>query len=94
MQPGSSLSRYWDTPCGKAEDSSDAPLHLQHKQSDRVRIRSRPHHLDREEAQEFASVLAQEILAEMPELICKGMCIVVYDEDGNAIAHAPLGALQ
>ncbi|OSJ14392.1 hypothetical protein BST63_16895 [Bradyrhizobium canariense] len=50
--------------------------------------------LDRDEAQEFASVLAQEILAEMPELICKGMCIVVYDEDGNAIAHAPLGAWQ
>lgn len=50
--------------------------------------------LDREEVQEFASVLAQEILAEMPELSCKGMCIVVYDEDGNAIAHAPLAALH
>ncbi|WP_275172663.1 hypothetical protein [Bradyrhizobium sp. CSS354] len=50
--------------------------------------------LDRDEAQEFASVLAQEILAEMPELSCKGMCIVVYDEDGNAIAHAPLAALH
>jgi hypothetical protein len=50
--------------------------------------------LDREEAQEFASVLAQEILAEMPELSGKGMCLVVYDDDGNAIAHAPLARLQ
>jgi|tagenome__1003787_1003787.scaffolds.fasta_scaffold20812436_2 hypothetical protein len=51
--------------------------------------------LDREgAAHEFASFLAREILAEMPELSCKGMCIIVYDENGDAIAHAPLDALQ
>jgi hypothetical protein len=43
---------------------------------------------------EFASTLAQQMLAAQPDLVDKGICVAVYDSGGTAVSMVPLGTTQ
>jgi hypothetical protein len=43
---------------------------------------------------EFASTVAQEMLAAQPDLIDKGICLAVYDSGGTAVSMVPLGTVH
>ena len=42
----------------------------------------------------FASRIAREMLDAVPDLTNKGMCVGIYDEEGEAISYVPLDALR
>jgi hypothetical protein len=42
----------------------------------------------------FASRVAREMLAAVPDLTNKGLCVAVYDEAGQAISYVPLDSLH
>jgi hypothetical protein len=46
------------------------------------------------ETTEFASTLAQQMLAAQPDLVDKGICIAVYDSGGTAVSMVPLGTVH
>ena len=46
------------------------------------------------ELRQFASVIAQEMLFAVPDLIHKGMCVAIYDGDGAAVSMAPLDTVH
>jgi hypothetical protein len=43
---------------------------------------------------EFASTVAQEMLAAQPGLVDKGICVAVYDSGGTAVSMVPLGTVH
>jgi hypothetical protein len=43
---------------------------------------------------EFASIVAQHMLAAHPDLIDKGICIAVYNSGGIAVSMVPLGTVH
>ena len=50
--------------------------------------------LEREEALEFGLRMAREVLIAMPNLGQKGMCVAVYDKQGESFSIVPLDPLQ
>ena len=50
--------------------------------------------LEKHEALEFGTCMARELIASMPELKRKGMCITVSDNEGDAISIVPLDTVQ
>jgi hypothetical protein len=48
----------------------------------------------REDLFGFASRVAREMLAAVPGLTNKGLCVAVYDEAGQAISYVPLDSLH
>jgi hypothetical protein len=48
----------------------------------------------REDLFGFASRVAREMLAAVPDLTNKGLCVAVYDEAGQAISYVPLDSLH
>jgi hypothetical protein len=43
---------------------------------------------------QFASVVAQEMLFAVPDLVHKGICVAIYDANGSAVSIAPLGTVH
>jgi len=50
--------------------------------------------LEREEALEFGIRMARELAASEPDLLSKGLCITVRDDEGDAISIVPLDTIQ
>jgi hypothetical protein len=50
--------------------------------------------IDMDELPKFASRIAREILDAVPYLTNKGMCVGIYNQDGDAISYVPLDRLQ
>jgi hypothetical protein len=48
----------------------------------------------REDLFGFASRVAREMLASVPDLTNKGLCVAIYDEAGQAISYVPLDSLH
>jgi hypothetical protein len=46
------------------------------------------------EITEFASTLAQRMLAAQPDLVDKGICVAVYDSGGTPVSMVPLGTVH
>jgi hypothetical protein len=46
------------------------------------------------EPREFAALLANKVLSNRPDLSCLGVCIAVYDEQGDPAAIVPLDKVQ
>jgi hypothetical protein len=47
-----------------------------------------------DEILQFASTLADEMLAAQPDLVDKGICVAVYDTGGTAVSMVPLGTVH
>jgi hypothetical protein len=50
--------------------------------------------LDSDSVLDFGSRVVQEMLSTMPDLMHKGMCVVMYDARGNTVSIFPLDRLQ
>ncbi len=50
--------------------------------------------IEKEDLSGFAYRVAREILAAVPDLANKGMCIAIYDEEGEVISYVPLDTLH
>jgi hypothetical protein len=50
--------------------------------------------IEREDIAGFASRVAREMLAAVPDLTNKGMCVTIYDEAGKAISYVPLDSIH
>jgi hypothetical protein len=50
--------------------------------------------IDKDDLFGFASRVAREMLAAVPDLTNKGMCVAIYDKAGQAISYVPLDSLH
>ena len=50
--------------------------------------------LDWQDAPAFGARIARELLSALPHLSRKGMCIAVYDSEGDPITIVPLDPIQ
>jgi hypothetical protein len=50
--------------------------------------------LDENDLQDFGKRTAREMLAAVPNLRHKGLCVGIYDEAGEPISYVPLDTLQ
>jgi hypothetical protein len=50
--------------------------------------------MDRADLPEFASRIAREMSDAVPDLSNKGMCVGIYNNQGEAISYVPLDALH
>jgi hypothetical protein len=50
--------------------------------------------LEREALPAFATGFAREILDVVPDLSNKGLCVGIYDQDGEAVSFVPLDTLH
>jgi hypothetical protein len=50
--------------------------------------------LDEQDLPDFGRRTAREILAAVPDLLHKGLCVGIYDQAGEPISYVPLDTLQ
>jgi hypothetical protein len=50
--------------------------------------------LDEEEAREFGLCIAKEMLAKIPALAQKGMCVAIYNMEVKAVSVVPIDPLN